>query len=208
MKLTPKKIVLCLMALSASGGLVAYLFLGRVPLWFNECSRQAVIVAVSGGHSVYDQYGTPIWPNWRYLFDIGECEPNEFEELWELEPNELTELWLIIDSFFSRESHVSWRNIFRDGEHIRVVYISFTETPITMIHRVFFSDRLRTQKRFLQTTAFQGIEHTPQTVEVYYLRNLHQLQRRIDRLSDEDFYALRMGATLVWSGVVGVARES
>ena len=116
---------------------------------------------------------------------------------------EFVELSILVDSFLDRTGHAVGRTVYRDGQSVRVVYISITETPISFIQvRIF--NRRETPIVFSPTTAFNNIE-LPQMVEIYYLRNLHRIQRRIHRMSDEDFDALRKEDMQIWSGVIRVA---
>jgi len=179
-----KMIIICFVVTAIVGGLSAFLFMGQIAFRFEHLVRVFVIAAVPE-----DSDELSIWLNWRELPDGDE-----------LEYNETIELWLLADSFFSQNEHVFWWTLYREGEIIRVVYISITETPITAIRRAYFHTQLRTQSRYVRTNAFQDMGYPQQRIEVYYLQNLHRLRRRIDRLSDEDFDALRAEASFVWRG--------
>ena len=186
-----KKIIVCLAIFTVLGGFANLLFRGQIPSSTHEYAiRLATIFAVSEDN---DRRLTPQWPQC--------CDPWYSETL---EPYEVAELWLSICTFGSQSGHVNWRSLYRDDENIRVVYFSITETTISVIHREILNGRdgrLRTQSRFHPITALYGIE-LPQRVEVYYLRNLHRRQRRINRLSDEGFDALRLNAVRVLNGVI------
>jgi len=173
-------------------GVVIYMFFGQISLIYDSMRGVAIIAVVPIDYE--DELS--VWMNWRELLD-GE----------ELEYNETIEFWLLEDSVFPRIGYVSWRSLYRDNEKLRIVYFSYTETPIAMIRRVYSSVEMRTQSRIVRTNAFQYMGPSPQKIEVYYLHNLHRLQRRIARLSDEDFDVLRENATLLWQGTFNIPIE-
>ena len=168
-----------------------FLFFGRISLPYYERPEWGIghfdIVAISGTET----WG---WPdNYRILSDGDK-----------LEYDELIELWVYVDSFGSQYGHAVGRTLYRDGERIRLVYISRTETPFSLMRRRFWAARLATQEFRSRMDALQDIGHGQQTIEVYYLQSLYRQRRRIESLSDADFDALRADGSFVWRGTIGI----
>jgi len=204
--------IVSLVILTFVGGLLAFLFQGQLPAWIGQFAPRRVVAI----HIVTDEeirYSYVYFPDYAVI-QAGSDENDRMRRVRhlydgnELKYGEYAQLFIRVDSFFSQRSHARWRTLYRDGDDVFVVYVSVTETPISLLHREYyrlFTGGIWTHSVPNQTYAFQDIENFPQNVEIYYLENLHRMRWRINRMSDERFDALRADGALVWSGVIGSA---
>ena len=185
-----KIIIIILMMIVIIGGLYVFLLSTRISLPFPDevhwVHRFASVTAISEP----DSWG---WPRYHRILSDGD----------ELEYGESIELRVYYDSFGTQYGHAIGRTIYRDGERIRLVYISRTETLLSLMRRRL-SPNMRTHYRITRTDALQDIGHGQQTIEIYYLQSLYRQRRRIESLSDADFDALRAYSSFVWRGTIWI----
>jgi len=196
----PKDIIIGLAVVVAIGGLTAFLFFSQKSTVTDEYNimyhpyRVAMIYAMSEDPDIPEHYLR------RILYGGDTLTSNELT----LKNNETIYLSQFINRVATNyTSHVFWRDLYRNGESIRVIYLNVTETPFSLIRR-----RLRytwwSRYYFVTTDALKDV-NLPQRVEVYYLSDLHRMRRRIDGLSDDYFDALREDAMPLWNGVIRLA---
>lgn len=185
-KIKPIIIIVSLIAITFFGILTAFLFLGQIPLMPRLYPKRAVVI-----HAVLEEHD-----------GSGRQVRRELHDSDKLEYGESAALWLVIDSFGPQRTHETWRTLYRGEESVLVVYFNVTERPISLIRRRLF--QIQTQNIAISTAAFEGIDF-PQGVEIYYLHNLHRIQRRINRQSDEYFDAQKTSGTPIWNGLLRVA---
>lgn len=95
------------------------------------------------------------------------------------------------------------RTINRNGEPVRVVYYRYTKSlwdlmlPSDMF--AYSESASNYGEIYSDSTALEGEPHVSEMREIYYLpmRNLAAL----DKLSDEEYDALKENASLIWSGM-------
>lgn len=92
------------------------------------------------------------------------------------------------------------RTIYRDGEKVRVVYYCYTRT---LWNRLFPSYYTRLNKTVstgdIYDMRLHRAEYKPIMTELYYLPM--NSARRLEQLSDEEFYSLKKNAIPVWKGM-------
>ena len=198
MKCRRKKIAIAgLIIIVFFSGLIAFLFFYQVPRQISRSGNGRLVTIKVVSETPCEKIHSDRFSASRVLQDGDK-----------LKDGERIELWMRICTLTSQNSHVAARTLYREAESVHVVYISITETPISLIRfeRLYSATGgVRSQGYHIQTDAFQNIDSFPQNIEIYYLRNLHLQQRRISNLTDEQFDELRNNATPVWNGIIDVS---
>jgi hypothetical protein len=110
------------------------------------------------------------------------------------------ELALVHEGFAFRGFNIIGRNIYRNGERIRVVYFNYTQTPVVRFLQNHTNMNSRTTGSIFNSQ-LQGFYFGPQTIEVYYLPDLHNIIHTITEFCYFDGF--RENGVPVWRGVVG-----
>ena len=188
--MTPRKKIIIrsfiriIIIITIVGGLYMFLSMTRISLPYRERPHWTI------GHIAVAAVSE--WPHYRILNDSSQFKYDES-----------LELWIHVDSFGTQYAHAIGRTIYRDGERVRLVYITRTEKLLSLTRRRFLPN-LRTQEMRAQTDALQDLGYGHQTIEVYYLQSLHRQRRRIERFFDADFDALRADGNFVWRGTIEI----
>jgi len=187
-----KKItIIILITATVISGLSMFLFFLRISLPYHERSDRVIghitVVAISEPEIVG-------WPYYNRTLYGGD----------KLEYGESIELWVFCVALGTQSGHAVGRTLYRDEERVRVVYITRTETLFSLLHRWLLHRRSFISDIATRTDALQDIGYGHQAIEVYYLQSLHRQRRRVGRLSDEDFDALRTDSTYIWSGIIEI----
>ena len=181
-------------------GLFVYLFRSYLPATDDLRINYAPYAVVR----VYAVRDDPDRPIGRRLYDGYVVDISPFHRWTEYESdalkyNETARLSVIIPSGSTFSVHTIWRTLYRNGESVRVVYVSTTEVRFAML-RIDWTT-MNWRSKYIPTSALDDII-LPQMVEVYYLRGLHRIEQNSDELSDEAFDALRDDAVLLWRDVI------
>ena len=210
-----KVLVICLIFILIVGGTAIYLFFGQLPSLSSEnryIGRTISMLVRLDDCDFEDYYIYSYFPLLKELH----ARANEGDSILRsrhlyngatLKHGESVELRIGLDRYFSQRKHVNWRTLYRNDESVLIVYFNITEPPISKLRREYyhlFTGGIRTSPAQTPTMVLQDIDHFPQSVEIYFLQNLHHQQRRINRLTDERFDELRANAVPVWNGVIGI----
>ena len=199
----PRKIIVGVTIFAIMCGLLYFLFFGQVPVNNDHFIRYRprLVVAME---ALQCESG---WPS-RVMYDgyVASDVSRIMDRLTyyddALRNGEFAGLSILVCTWATQTGHADWRTLYRNGESIIVVYVSITETPFSLMRSRF--SRVLSGTRRVPIAALDGII-LPQRVEVYYLQNVHRIKRRSDRLSDEDFDALRSDGVPIWSGEIRLA---
>ncbi|MCL2275958.1 MAG: hypothetical protein FWC16_13625, partial [Defluviitaleaceae bacterium] len=160
----------------------------RVPITFDA---NRMFVEIRDEVVVQSPTGEISWAGTAWLF------PPEYTVLHTRET-----AYFAWQNFGNTGTNARGRDLYRDGERVRVVFIHKTETLwdslFFNIEAVNWSNGGSFTGTSIYGDDFQTAHPTPKRIEIYYLpvRNIV----RLGNLSDESFDAQRANATRIWAG--------
>lgn len=190
-------------ALFTGLGIIAFLTILTVVMTVPEITIpfDADKMWVEVGHLAYTEFITEEgWHgrHWRLLYPGDALRDGEQMQ---------EELMLRTAGFSHRYIHIYGRTIYRGGERVRIVFYSYTESPLQRFLRTALNWDDGADGR---TWHFEmhGMYIGTQQIEVYYLPGLHRLLEEEPGyfptmpLSNDEFYALLNDAVKVWYGTM------